>query len=93
MGLNSLEETIRFIEEQWSQDVADEFLDRLDERVDLLKKNSRIGPTYNQSEFRQLIIHPLVTLYYLIEGDFINLVLVWANKQNPDELKSRLKRM
>jgi len=29
----------------------------------------------------------------LIEDDFISLVLVWANKQDPDELKSRLKRM
>lgn len=93
MGLGSLGETTRFIEEQWSQDVADEFLERLDERVDQLKKNSQIGPTYNQSEFRQLIIHPLVTLYYLIEDGFISLVLVWANKQDPDELKSRLKRM
>lgn len=93
MGLNSLNETTRFIEEQWNEEVVDMFLDRLDDRIEQLKKNPRIGPVYKRTEFRQLLIHPLVTLYYIIETDFISLVLVRANKQDPDELKNRLKRM
>jgi len=93
LGLKSLDKTTNFIEEQWNEDVADNFLDRLDERIDQLKKNPRIGSTYEQTEFRQLLIHPLVTLYYELKTDYIRLTLVWANKQDPDELQQQLKRM
>jgi hypothetical protein len=33
MGLDSLDETTRFIEEQWNAEVADMFLERLDNRI------------------------------------------------------------
>lgn len=93
LGLKSLDKTTNFIEENWNEDVADNFLERLDERIEQLKKNPRIGPTYERTNFRQLLIHPLVTLYYELKTDYISLTLVWANKQNPDELQENLKRM
>jgi plasmid stabilization system protein ParE len=90
LGLKSLEKTTHFIEENWN---ADNFLERLDERIEQLKKNPRIGPKYEKTNFRQLLIHPLVTLYYELKTDYISLTLVWANKQNPDELRENLKLM
>lgn len=69
------------------------FLDRLDERIGQLKLNPQIGSTYEQTNYRKLIIHPVVTLFYELETDYISLVLVWANKQNPNELREQLKRM
>ena len=74
-GLKSLEKTTNFIEEQWNQDIANNFLDRLDARIEQLKRNPRIGPIYQKTEFRQLLIHPLVTLYYELKTDYISLVL------------------
>ena len=93
LGLKSLDKTTNFIEEQWNEDVAENFLDRLDDRIEQLKKNPQIGPTYEQTEFRQLLIHPLVTLYYQFNADYISVTLVWANKQDPDDLREELKRM
>lgn len=93
LGLKSLDKTTKFIEEQWNEDVANNFLDRLDTRIEQLKKNPRIGPIYEKTGFRQLLIHPLVTLYYELKTDYISLILVWANKQDPDELRENLKRM
>jgi plasmid stabilization system protein ParE len=93
LGLESLEKTTNFIEKQWDEEVVDEFLNRLDERIAQLKLNPRIGPTYEQTEFRQLLIHPLVTLYYELRTNYISLILVWANKQDPDQLKSLLNRI
>jgi len=81
LGIKSLEKTTDFIEEQWNEDVAEKFLDRLDERIEQLKKNPRIGPTFEQTEYRELLIHPLVTLYYELKTDPI------------DELREKLKRM
>lgn len=92
MGLDSLAETTKFIEKQWNEEVVEHFLDRLDERLDQLKQNPHLGPAYNQSIFRRLLIHPHVTLYYVIENTFISLVLISANQQDPNELKSRLRK-
>lgn len=64
MGLDSLNKTTEFIDEQWGTEITDNFLDRLDERIEQLKKKPQIGPIYKQTRFRQLLIHPLVTLYY-----------------------------
>jgi len=93
LGLKSLNKTTNFIEELWNEDVADNFLDRLDERIEQLKLNPEIGPTYEQTNYRKLFIHSLVTLFYELETNNISLVLVWANKQDPDELREELKRM
>ncbi len=46
LGLKSLDKTTSFIEEQWNEDVVNNFLDRLDDRIEQLKSNPRIGPTY-----------------------------------------------
>ena len=46
LGLKSLDKTTNFIEEQWNEDIAENFLNRLDERIEQLKRNPRIGPTY-----------------------------------------------
>jgi plasmid stabilization system protein ParE len=93
MGLDSLNKTTEFVEEQWGTEIANKFLDRLDERIEQIKGKPKIGPIYKQTRFRQLLIHPLITLYYLIEDNYISLVLVWANRQDPEELKGKLKRM
>lgn len=93
LGLKSLDQTTNFIEEQWTKGIADAFLDRLDERIEQLKLNPKIGPTYEQTSYRKLIIHPLVTLFYELKTDHISLVLVWANKQDPDELREKIRQM
>jgi plasmid stabilization system protein ParE len=93
LGLKSLEKTTNFIEEQWNGKVADAFLEQLDNRIEQLEANPHIGPTYEKSEYRQLLIHPLVTLQYQLKTDYISLVLVWANKQDPEELREELKRV
>lgn len=46
LGVKALDKTTNFIQEQWNEDIADNFLDRLDERIELLKTNPSIGPTY-----------------------------------------------
>jgi hypothetical protein len=93
LGLNSPDMTTNFIEEQWNGDVADAFLDRLDERIEQLKLSTHIGPIYEQTNYHPLIIHPLITLFYELKSDYISLSLVWSNKQDPDELRKQIKRM
>ena len=90
MGLESLSETSRFIGKSWNEEVVDVFIDRLENRIEQLKKFPEIGPVYKGTNYRQLTIHPLVSLYYEVDQDFIYLVLVWANKQDPNELKRKL---
>ena len=43
LGLKSLDKTTNFIEELWNEEVANNFLERLDHRIEQLKKNPRMG--------------------------------------------------
>ena len=90
MGLESLTETSEFLGTVWNEEVVDVFIDRLESRIEQLKKFPEIGPIHKGTGYRQLVIHSLVTLYYFVDQDSINLILVWANKQDPDELKRKL---
>ena len=51
LGLKSLDKTTNFIEELWNEEVADNFLERLDHRIEQLKKNPRIGQPTNRQNF------------------------------------------
>lgn len=90
MGLESLSETTEFLVKLWIEEVLNVFIDRLENRIKQLQNYPEIGPVYKGTNYRQLVIHPLVTLYYEIDRDSIYLVLVWANKQDPDELMRKL---
>lgn len=50
----SLEQTEEFLAELWSDKVVEEFLDKLDYRIEQIKQNPELSPTFQQSEFRRL---------------------------------------
>ena len=51
LGLKSLDKTTNFIEEMWNEEVADNFLERLDHRIEQLKKNPWMGQPTNRQNF------------------------------------------
>ena len=86
----SLEQTEEFLSELWSDQVFEEFLDKLDYRIEQIKQNPELAPTFQQSEFRRLLIHKTVSLFYKNQPKFIKLLLVWDNRVKPTELLSKL---
>lgn len=86
----SLQQKTDFITELWNDQVAEEFLNQLDYRIKQIQRNPELAPTFRNSEFRQLIIHKSVSLFYRNNPEHLKLLLVWDNRQNPAELLEKL---
>ncbi|WP_424964040.1 type II toxin-antitoxin system RelE/ParE family toxin [Ekhidna sp.] len=86
----SLRRTSDFISELWNEQVKSEFLNQLNFRVDQIRRNAELTPTFQDSEVRKLVIHKSVSLYYLNDPEHIRLLLIWDNRQNPADLYKQL---
>ncbi|REL33121.1 type II toxin-antitoxin system RelE/ParE family toxin [Rhodohalobacter sp. SW132] len=86
----SLRETTNFIGEIWDEHVIDEFLNQLDFRIEQIISNPELAPPFNNSEFRQLYIHKSVSLFYRNYSNYIKILLVWDNRQNPAQLQKKI---
>ncbi|MEQ9576682.1 MAG: type II toxin-antitoxin system RelE/ParE family toxin [Marinoscillum sp.] len=86
----SLRRTSVFISELWNEQVKTEFLNQLNFRVDQIRKNPELAPTFEDSEVRKLVIHKSVSLYYLNLPEHLRLLLVWDNRQDPAKLYQEL---
>lgn len=90
VAVKSLEETVNFISELWNEEITEEFFNQLDHRIRQIQENPELAPTLKNSEFRQLLIHESVSLYYRDYPEYLKLLLVWDNKQNPLHLIDKL---
>lgn len=86
----SLQKTSDFITDLWNDKVTDQFLYQLDNRICQIQKNPDLAPTFKSSEFRQLVIHKSVSLFYRNYPTYIKLLLVWDNRQNPAQLHEQI---
>ena len=82
----SLRRTSDFISELWNEQVKTEFLNQLNFRIEQIKRNPELAPTFEDSEVRKLVIHKSVSLFYLNQPDHIRLLLIWDNRQDSAEL-------
>lgn len=76
----SLRRTSDFISELWNEQVKTEFLNQLNFRVEQIRRNPELAPTFQDSEVRKLVIHKSVTLFYLNHPEHIRLLLIWDNR-------------
>lgn len=90
VALKSLRETISFLNLKWNTQTVDTFINLLDERIQLLMSNPELAPKIGKSEIRKLLIHPTISLYYKLNQDFLMILLIWDNRQNPDDLHGKL---
>lgn len=90
IALKSLQETVDFLEIQWHSTVVDEFMDSLEQKLNLVQSNAALGPRIGTGEIRRMLVHPHISLFYQEEVSHIKLLLVWDNRQNPDMLFEKL---
>jgi plasmid stabilization system protein ParE len=90
IGLESLRVAQSFILVHWNQHVLDYFLDLIDKRIDQLKSNPKLAPKVESTEYRKLLIHKNVSIFYTLESEIIKILLVWDNRQDPRTLKEKL---
>ncbi len=90
LAKTSLQETIDFLKVNWDDKTINDLINLIDKRTEQLIQNPNIGPKLPNSEFRRLIIHKYLTLFYTFEQNQITILLSWDNRQNPETLETKL---
>jgi plasmid stabilization system protein ParE len=90
VGVKSLEETVNFITERWDGQIADKFLNQLDYRIGQIHQNPEIAPTFKNSDYRQLLIHESISIFYKTDREVIKILLIWDNRQDPAKLLKKI---
>ena len=86
----TLNKTSEFILDLWNEEVNENFLDQLEYRIGQLQRNPDLGSAIERTNFRKLIIHKTVSLFYVNKRDFIKLLIIWDNRSDPDQLLEKL---
>jgi plasmid stabilization system protein ParE len=90
LAIKSLEESQAFILEHWDEEILDKYLDLIDARIEDLKINPEIAPIIGETSYRKMFIHKNISFFYTLEPEFIKLLLIWDNRQDPKKLKEKL---
>lgn len=90
VAIDSLRSTSEFIINLWNEGIVDNFLELIDKRIEQVQDNPEIAPRINKTNFRKLIIHKNVSLFYTLDTDIIKILLIWDNRQNPQDLFQKL---
>ncbi|MEP2300687.1 MAG: type II toxin-antitoxin system RelE/ParE family toxin, partial [Kangiellaceae bacterium] len=68
VAIESLKATKKFISKQWNNEVVEYFLDLIDKRILQIQSNPEIAPLIPNTQFRKLLIHRNVSLFYVNIG-------------------------
>jgi len=86
----TLQETSDFILKLWNENVNKEFVEQLDYRITQLQNNPELGLSFENTQIRRLIIHKTTSLFYINSPQYIRLLVIWDNRQDPDSLLEKL---
>ena len=87
----SLKATAEFLDKIWkNQSILDTFLIEIDKAILQIQKYPASGVKFHDN-IRRILIHKNVSLFYKEESNLLKILLIWDNRQNPDELEGKLK--
>ena len=86
----SLQDNLDFLEEQWGNNLKEEVIDLIDKRMNQVLENPNLAPTIKGTNYKRLLIHKHLSLFYILEPETIKVLLVWDNRQNPNKLLQSL---
>jgi plasmid stabilization system protein ParE len=87
-ALKELENTIEYIEQNWSEKELKNLAEKLEETLNLISKNPDI---FQVSEFkkdvRRVVVLKFNTIYYRLNNNQIEILSFFSNRQDPDKRK------
>ncbi len=82
-----LDQIIEYLEKNWTDREIENFFDKLEQGIKTIRTNplqqkqsSRKKGTYEY----QLV--PQVTLFYVFDESIVDILLLWSNRMNPENL-------
>jgi len=86
---DQLDEIIAYLESNWTNREISNFFERLEKSINQIRtnpntfKNSERKP--NTKEFQ---LSKQTTLFYSFDERTVNILLLWSNRMNPEDLKN-----
>lgn len=81
-----LKKIIEYLRDEWSVDIAEKFIDKLDSILELLENAPYIGiKSEKRAGVRQILITRHNKLFYRLRGNTILLLDFFDTRQDPDK--------
>ncbi len=78
-----LERNIDYLLQDWSEKVAQSFVQSVTQTIKQISKNPNTFQRYESSKIRFVLIVPQITLFYEVDENKVVLLRLWNNKQDP----------
>jgi plasmid stabilization system protein ParE len=82
-------QNLKYLAEEWDNQVINNFLDRVEEVLEKIKSNPELYALHRpMDKVYKCVVHKRIILYYKIVDDGrIDLLTFWNTYQDPDKLK------
>ena len=81
---NKVQKVLTYLEKEWSQKVAVEFLTKIDRRIELLTRQPYVGALSTKvKNIRGLLITRHSRLYYKIKDDKVTILNMYDTRMHP----------
>lgn len=83
-ALSELEQTIKYLEENWTDRELRIFATKLDHIIELVSKAPELFPSsLEKSGIRKAVVEKYNSLYYRVNNENIEIISLFSNRQNP----------
>jgi len=79
-----------YVRQMWDGTIVDDLLSMIDDSISSILLYPGIGVVVEGSEFRKLVMHKNVSLFYSIDPDIIKILLIWDDRMDDAALFSKL---
>jgi len=77
-----------YLESEWSEKVKQEFLEKLDKRIELVRKRPNLFPTSKiKSGLHKCVVTKQTTMFYMYNQTEITVLSIFDTRQDPDKLE------
>jgi plasmid stabilization system protein ParE len=78
---------LSFLDVNHGGDVAYDCLERVESAVSLIAQFPSLYPISDFEGVRRAVIHPYISVFYSIGYNFIEILKIWDNRQDPEILE------
>ncbi len=82
---SELKQTLVYLENNWTEKEIKNFIQQLEHVLELISKNPKISPASGKKkQVYKAVIARYNNLYYRTQGNTIQILSLFSNRQNPD---------
>ncbi|HMP29502.1 MAG TPA: type II toxin-antitoxin system RelE/ParE family toxin [Saprospiraceae bacterium] len=83
-ALKELQNTIEYLQEHWSEKELRSLAHNLEKTLELISNNPNIFQSSEyKKDIRRAVVMKLNTLYYRVNGNTVEFISFFSNRQNP----------